>query len=62
MSQQKDLEFLRPLRFAQQHDQLNQAAERQVDERPDHANLRNQGTPKLSMSVPTPLPDREPDF
>jgi hypothetical protein len=41
MSQQEDLEFLRPLRFAQQHDQLNQPAERQVDERPDHANPKD---------------------
>jgi hypothetical protein len=58
----EDLELLRPLRSAQQHDQLNQPAERQIDERPDHDNLRNQGTPKLSISVPTPLPDREPGF
>ena len=56
VSEQEDLEFLRALRSAQQHDQLNQTAERQIDQRPDHDNLRNQGTPKLSMSVPTRPP------
>jgi hypothetical protein len=62
MPEHKDLELLRALRSAQQHDQLNQTAERQIDERPDHANPRNQGTPKLSMSVPTPPSDPEPSF
>jgi hypothetical protein len=62
MSEQEDLEFLRALRFAQEHDQLNQTAERQIDERPDHDNLRNQGRPKLSMSVPSLLSEREPSF
>jgi hypothetical protein len=62
MSEQEDLEFLRALRFAQEHDQLNQTAERQIDERPDHDNLRNQGRPKLSMSVPSLLSERESSF
>ena len=44
VSEQEDLEFLRALRSAQQHEQLNQATKRQVDERSDHDNLRNQGT------------------
>jgi hypothetical protein len=50
MPEQEDLELLRALRSAQQYDQLDQAAERQVDKRPDHDNLRNEGSPKLSMS------------
>jgi hypothetical protein len=58
----EDLQFLRALRSAQQHDQLNQTADCQIDERPDHDNLRNQGRPKLSISVPTPLSEREPGF
>ena len=58
----QDLELLRAPGPAQQHDQLNQTAERQIDERPDRDNLRKQGTPKLSMSVPTPLSNREPSF
>jgi len=58
----QDLELLRALRPAQQHDRLNQTAERQIDERPDPDNLRNQGTPKLSMSMPTPLSDHDPSF
>ena len=37
MPQQEDLEFLRALRSAQQHHQLKQAAESQIDERPAHA-------------------------
>jgi hypothetical protein len=32
MSQQEELQFLRPLRFAQQHGQLNQPAERQTND------------------------------
>jgi hypothetical protein len=43
-------------------DPFQQTTKRQVDERPDHDNLPNQGTPKLSVSVPTPLFDREPSF
>jgi len=62
MPEHQDLELLRALRPAQQHDQLNQTTKRQIDERPDHDNLPNQGTPKLSRSVPTPLCDREPSF
>jgi hypothetical protein len=61
MPEHQDLEFLRTLRSAQQHDQLNQAAESQIDERPDYDNLRTQGKPKLSMSAPTSLP-LEPSF
>ena len=34
MPEQQDLEFLRTLRSAQQHDQLQQPAEPQIDERP----------------------------
>jgi hypothetical protein len=56
MPEYQDLEFLRPLRPTQQHDQLNQAAERQIDERPAHANLRNQGRPKLPTPVRTLFP------
>src|SRR5687767_4070324 len=37
MPEHEDLELLRSLRSAQQHDQLNQATERRVDERPNHA-------------------------
>jgi hypothetical protein len=37
--EQQDLEFLGALRSAQQHGQLNQTAERQIDERPDQAHL-----------------------
>jgi len=62
MPEHEDLELLRPLRPTQEHDQLNQTAQRQIDERPDHDNLRNQGTPKLPMPVPTPLSDGEPGF
>jgi hypothetical protein len=62
MPEHQDLELLRALRPAQQHDQLNQTTKRQIDERPDHDNLPNQGMPKLSMSVPTALSDREPGF
>jgi hypothetical protein len=47
MPEHQDLEFLEALRSAQQHDQLNQATKRQIDERPDRNNLRNQGRPKL---------------
>jgi hypothetical protein len=36
MPEHEDLELLRALRSAQQHDQLNQATERHVDERPNH--------------------------
>jgi hypothetical protein len=62
MPEHQYLQLLRALRPAQQHHQLNQTTKRQIDERPDHDNLPNQGTPKLSMSVPTPLSDREPSF
>lgn len=37
LPQQEDLELLRTLRSAQQHNQLQQAAEHQIDERPNHA-------------------------
>jgi len=37
MPQHEDLELLRTLRSAQQHDQLKQPAERDIDERPNHA-------------------------
>jgi hypothetical protein len=43
MPEQEDFKFLRTLRSAQQHDQLQQTAERQIDERPNHAQ-----PPKLS--------------
>jgi hypothetical protein len=56
MPEQQDLEVLGAVRSAQQHDQLNQATKRQVDERPDHDNLRNQGRPKLPMSIRTRHP------
>jgi hypothetical protein len=56
MSEHQDLAFLGAVRSAQQHDQLNQATKRQVNERPDHDNLRNQGRPKLRMSIWTLLP------
>jgi hypothetical protein len=62
MPQHQDLQLLRALRPAQQHNQLNQTTKRQIDERPDHDNLPSQGTPKLSISVPAPLPDRETEF
>src|SRR4029450_11451120 len=37
MAKQEDLELLRALRSAQQHDQLKQPTERHIDERPNHA-------------------------
>jgi hypothetical protein len=37
MSEHKDLELLRALRSAQQHDQLKQATGHHIDERPNHA-------------------------
>jgi hypothetical protein len=43
----QDLELLRALRFAQQHDQLNETTKCQIYERPDHDNLPESGTPKL---------------
>jgi hypothetical protein len=62
MPEQEDFELLRALRSAQQYDQLDQAAERQIDERPDHDNLPNQGRPKLSMSIPDAASHRELSF
>jgi hypothetical protein len=50
----QDLELLRPFRSAQQQDELNQAAERHIDKRPNHAHLRNRGRAKLSIYVLTP--------
>ena len=47
MPEHEDLELLRPLRPSQEHDQLNETAQCQIDERPDHNNLRNQGAPNL---------------
>jgi hypothetical protein len=50
MPEQKNLELLRPLRAAQQYDQLKQSAQAQIDERPNHAR-----PPKLGRREATDL-------
>ena len=61
--QQEDLQNLRPLRFAQQHGELNQPAERQIDERPDHGKppgIRERRSYRCPCRCRSP--DREPGF
>jgi hypothetical protein len=62
MPEQKDLEFLRTLRPAQQHDQLKQPAQSQINERPAHTHPSELGTAKLPIHVLTPLSEHEPSF
>jgi hypothetical protein len=63
MPEQKNLELLRPLRAAQQYDQLKQSAQAQIGERPNHAQPPKSGEgAKLPTYEPTPLSEYEPSF
>jgi len=62
MPEQQNFEFLRTLRSAQQHDQLKQPAEPQIDERPAHAQPPKLGKREASIYVVTPLTVHEPSF
>jgi hypothetical protein len=62
MPQQKDLELLRTLRSAQQHDQLKQPAQSQIDERPAHTTSEVGERAKLPIYELTLLSQHEPSF
>jgi hypothetical protein len=62
MAEQEDLKFLRTLRSAQQHDQLKQPAQSQIDERPAHAQPPKLGKREAIDLRATPLSDHEPSF